>query len=186
MMFPVHNLAIVVPLKGFAVAKTRLRVGGVSDVDEVARSLARQVLLASAPRPLYVACESRDVADFAQGLGAKIIESRSHGLNQSLTNAYRLLGEDFERIIIAHGDLRDPRGLGDFEPLEGITIVTDESRTGTNVLALPTGLDFQFHFGIDSAPAHEREASRFGVDVHVVFDSPWRFDVDEPSDINTK
>ncbi|HEY5120744.1 MAG TPA: hypothetical protein VII84_04130, partial [Acidimicrobiales bacterium] len=82
-----------------------------------------------------------------------------------------------------HGDIRNPRGLSDFTPREGVTVVTDARRSGTNVLALPTGLDFTFHFGIASATAHEHEAKRLGIDVHVDFESPWRFDVDEPGDL---
>jgi 2-phospho-L-lactate guanylyltransferase (CobY/MobA/RfbA family) len=78
--------------------------------------------------------------------------------------------------------LRDPAGLGKFDPAPGITVVTDSHRTGTNVLALPTGLDFTFCFGTNSAQAHEREAQRLGIDVHMEFNSPWRYDVDEPDD----
>jgi 2-phospho-L-lactate guanylyltransferase len=83
-----------------------------------------------------------------------------------------------------HGDLRSPEGLGSFNPVEGITIVTDHHGRGTNVLALPTGLDFHFAYGSDSAQLHVLEAQRLGIDVTLIKDSPWRFDVDEPSDLN--
>jgi len=71
----------------------------------------------------------------------------------------------------------------EFEPADGVTIVTDHHGTGTNVLTLPTGLDFHFSYGADSASAHHREAERLGCRVALVTDSPWRFDVDEPEDL---
>jgi len=181
-MNPVENLAILVPLKGFRVAKSRLRDAGVSGVDDVARSLADRVLRASTPRALFVACESPDVVVFALERGAQVIESSSTNLNEAVTYSYRLLSDSFERVVIAHGDLRDPAGLGDFDPAPGITVVADSHGTGTNVLALPTGLDFTFFFGTNSAQAHQREARRLGIEVHVEFNSPWCYDVDEPDD----
>jgi 2-phospho-L-lactate guanylyltransferase (CobY/MobA/RfbA family) len=183
MMAPVDNLAIVVPLKSFSIAKSRLRDGGISEVDEVSRSLARGVLLASRARPLFVACESSDVATFSLDLGALTIRSTSRDLNEAVTHAYEFLSARFEHLIIAHGDLRWPEGLGEFSPLPGVTVVTDTRGTGTNVLALPTALEFNFAFGPDSAASHQREAQRLGIACHVTTDSPWRFDVDEPRDL---
>ena len=178
-----EHLAILVPLKGFDVGKSRLRQGGVAKVDELARALALGVFQASRPRPLFVASESPDVTTFALEYGAEVIESSATGLNEAVTHAYHQLGERFQRLVIAHGDIRNPHGLGDFEPRDGVTVITDARRTGTNVLALPTGVDFTFHFGADSAAAHQREAQRLGIEVHMDFESPWRFDVDEPGDL---
>jgi len=182
-MFPVESLAILVPLKGFATAKSRLRLAGVDDVEALARSLATNVVRSCRPRPTYVASESRDVTEFAVALGVRVIESSSKDLNEAVANSYRFLSQRFERIVVAHGDLRNPTGLGDFNPSLGITIVTDARGVGTNVLALPGDTEFTFHFGANSALAHEREARRLGFEVQVDRASPWRFDVDEPDDI---
>jgi 2-phospho-L-lactate guanylyltransferase (CobY/MobA/RfbA family) len=182
-MISVESLAILVPLKGFALGKSRLREGGVRDVDDLARSLARRVLRACEPRPLLVACESDDVAAFAAEMGVEVLLSNAHGLNEALSLAYSQLASRFARLVIAHGDLREPEGLGLFDPPPGVTIFSDIHRAGTNVLALPTGLDFRFRFGPDSAVAHQREAQRLNVEVRMDFDSPWRFDVDEPGDL---
>ena len=183
-MNSVENLAILVPLKGFALAKSRLRHGGVDRVDDVARSLALDVLRAAKPRPLFVACETPDVEAFALECGARVIRSPASGLNEVVTHAYRLLGEHYQHLVIAHGDLREPDGLGAFDPLQGVTVVTDDAGSGTNVLALPTRVDFEFHYGPHSASAHQREARRRGLELHVISDSPWRFDVDEPEDLD--
>jgi 2-phospho-L-lactate guanylyltransferase (CobY/MobA/RfbA family) len=182
-MIPVENLAILVPLKGFRVAKGRLRDAGVPGVDDVARSLADRVLAASSPRALFVACESADAVAFSLERGAQVIESNSTNLNKAVTYSYRTLSETFEWIVIAHGDLRDPEGLGDFIPSSGITVIVDWHGTGTNVLALPTNLAFSFSYGQYSAQAHQLEAQRLGLKCHVDFNSPWRFDVDEPTDL---
>jgi 2-phospho-L-lactate guanylyltransferase (CobY/MobA/RfbA family) len=174
---------VVVPLKAFDDAKSRLRRGGVEGVSALARQLAQGVLAASAPRHVIVLSESTGTTQFALEHGAEALESDAAGLNDAVQRAYRELEERYERLIIAHGDLRSPGGLGEFEPPEGVTIVTDHLATGTNVLVVPTGLDFHFFYGANSAPQHRREAERLGVTCRVITDSPWRFDIDEPSDV---
>ncbi len=175
--------AVVIPLKRFDVAKERLRRDGNLDVTALARELARAVIVASAPRPVVVVCEDDDVARFALELGAEVWASDAKDLNEAVHGAYQGLTGRFERLLIAHGDLRHPEGLGRFEPGPAITLVTDRHTEGTNVLVLPTGLDFRFAYGPRSRTRHEEEARRLGIDCHVVIDSPWRFDVDEPSDL---
>ena len=181
-----QSIAVLVPLKGFHLAKSRLRRGGVENVDDLTRSLARTVLSACDPRPVFVACESTEVALFARECRAGVILSHCTDLNGAVAHAYQQLGDDFERLIIAHGDLRDPRGLGSFTPREGVTIYADSHGMGTNVLVLPTKLTFEFHFGSRSAQAHENEAKRLGLAVYTDFESPWRFDIDEPGDLQSK
>ena len=177
------SVAIVVPLKSFHVAKSRLRAAGVDKVDERFRVMAAEVIAASLPRAVYVACESDDVADFAALHGARALRSHAKGLNEAATHALAALSSDFDRVMIVHGDLRLPHGLNRFDPPAPVTIVTDHHGTGTNVLVVPTGVDFHFAFGPDSAAAHRREAQRLDLEHLTVHDSPWGFDVDEPSDI---
>ncbi len=179
----VDSVAIIVPLKAFELAKSRLRRGGVHDVETRLRDMAAAVLAAGKPRPVYVACESDEVADFALAHGAQVLRSPVAGLNEAAAYAHARLSSDFERVMIVHGDLRLPAGLGSFEPPAAVTIVTDHHGTGTNVLVVPTGVDFRFAFGVGSAAAHVHEARRLDLSHHVVTDSPWRFDVDEVGDM---
>jgi 2-phospho-L-lactate guanylyltransferase len=179
----VSSDAFVIPLKRFDVAKERLRVNKVDSVTELARHLATQVILSCRPRHTIVLSESDDVTTFATALGCEVLYSDAISLNDAVQRAYGALQERFDRLIIVHGDLRDPEGLGTFEPDDEITIVTDHHGLGTNVMALPTGLDFHFSYGASSASLHQREADRLGCHVTVVADSPWRFDVDEPDDL---
>ena len=174
--------AIVVPLKRFDIAKTRLRHDGATGLDVFARGLATAVLDSCRPRHVIVLSESDDVTDFATGLGAEVLRSDATSLNDAVQRAYARLDGRFDRLINAHGDLRFPTGLGRFEAGPGVTIVTDHHGRGTNVLALATGLGFRFAYGADSARRHAEEAARLGLEVSLVTDSPWCYDVDEPRD----
>jgi len=175
--------AFVIPLKRFDRAKGRLRVNNAASVTELAQQLATRVIEACAPRPTIVLSESDAVSEFASALGCDVLRSNATGLNDAVQRAYGALQSRFDRLIIVHGDLRDAEGLGSFEPDAGITIVTDHHGLGTNVMAVPTGLDFQFFYGANSALLHRQEAERIGCAFTIVTDSPWRFDVDEPEDL---
>ena len=178
------NEAIIVPLKRFDLAKERLRNGTDLDVAALAQELARSVILHSQPRHIIVLSEHPDVSRFANSLGAEAWVSPAANLNEAVQHAYEGLGGRYERLIIVHGDLRHPEGLGDFVPLSGITLVSDHHGEGTNVLVLPTRLSFHFSYGPGSLALHAQEAERLGVGYRVVTDSPWRFDVDVPSDLD--
>jgi 2-phospho-L-lactate guanylyltransferase len=177
------DLAIVIPLKDFEIAKKRLRIAGITDVGERVRELARGVIAASQPRHVIVVTEAPDVAAFAYQNGAEPHLSGARDLNEAVQLAYRTLEHRFDCVLIAHGDLASPEGLGAFAPGRGITIVTDRQERGTNVLALPTGLDFHFSYGPDSKDAHVAEAKRLGVECRIVTKSPWADDIDEPADL---
>jgi 2-phospho-L-lactate guanylyltransferase len=174
----------VVPLKRFDLAKERLRVNDATSITELAEHLATRVIASCAPRHTIVLAESDEIADFASQQHCEVLRSDASGLNDAVQRAYGALQSRFERIIIVHGDLRHPEGLGGFDPGAGITVVTDHHGLGTNVMALPTGLDFHFAYGANSAILHQREAERVGCALTVVTDSPWRFDVDEPHDLD--
>ena len=178
-----NNLAVVVPLKRFDVAKKRLRQGGAEQVTALARGLAEGVLLNCSPRHVIVLSESDEVSDFAREKGIEVFESGARGLNEAVQLAYEALGERFDQLIFVHGDLKHPEGLGTFDPGGGVTIITDHHRRGTNVLALPTRTEFRFFYGPDSKTLHEREAQRLGLACRVITDSPWALDVDEPGDL---
>lgn len=176
--------AVVVPLKRFEVAKDRLRVQRRLDVTSLARDLARAVIEASRPRHVIVVSEDDDVTRFARDLGVEVWSSAAHGLNEAVQGAYDGLAGRFERLLIVHGDLRQPAGLGGFAPEPGVTLVADHHGEGTNVLVVPTSVDFHFAYGPGSRRRHEAEARRLALACHVILDSPWRFDVDEPQDLN--
>jgi 2-phospho-L-lactate guanylyltransferase len=179
-----RRVAVVIPIKAFDSAKSRLREFLDDEVaSDLARDLARGVIEASAPRERLVVCEDDEVEELAGALGAEPVRSNATGLNDAVQEAYQRLSDRFDVIIVAHADIARPAGLGSFEPEDGVTIVTDRHRQGTNVLALPTGIGFRFAFGANSAARHDAEAMRLGVARRVVTDSPWGLDVDGPEDL---
>lgn len=179
------NVAVVVPLKRFDVAKERLRRGGTEEVTALARDLARGVLQNCAPRHVIVLSESPEISGFARENAAEVLESDARTLNEAVQRAYAILSSRYDQLIFVHGDLKHPEGLGSFTPGEGVTIVTDHHQRGTNVLAVPTRTEFRFAYGPDSKTRHHEEAKRVGLSCRVISESPWCFDVDEPDDLES-
>lgn len=174
------DVTVVVPLRSFAAAKSRLRAHPGLDVDAVVERLAAAVLEAARPRRVVVATDDPAVGAWARERGADVVMTPP-GLNPSVQAAVAVLESGY--AVVAHGDLVEPAGLGAFAPGAGVTVVTDHRGSGTNVLAVPVDVGFRFGFGPDSRRHHEREADRLGLDWRTVTDSPWRYDLDEPSDL---
>jgi 2-phospho-L-lactate guanylyltransferase len=177
------NTAVVVPLKRFDRAKSRLRLHLDLDVTAIVEGLARGVLLSARPRPVIIVSEDHELASFAASLDAELLLSSSSTLNEAIQSAYQSLGTRFDQLIVAHGDLRFPDGLGTIDHEPGITMFADHHGHGTNVMVLPTHLDFHFAYGPGSLDHHLNEARRLGVAHRVERASLWRFDVDEPEDL---
>jgi len=174
---------VLVPLKSFGEAKSRLRASPtVASVDELVRELARGVIAACSPRRVIVLSDDAEVATFALAQGAAYFHSPP-GLNAAVQAAYDDLTADVDGVIVVHGDLLRPSGLGSYAFPPGVTVVTDRHGTGTNVLAVPTGTRYRFQFGQNSAQLHENEAHRLRLPVVVERHSSWRYDVDEPGDL---
>lgn len=181
----VSSTAVLIPVKSFDLAKGRL-AEAVSPAERarLARAMARRVVAAAAPLPVWVICDDPDVASFAIGCGAEILWRRSRGLNPAVTDG-RDFARDagFSRVVIAHADLPLANRLGWVAEGDGVTIVRDRRQDGTNVLSVPTGVPFTFHYGPGSAEAHAKEARDRGLAVHIVDDPDLGWDIDLPEDL---
>ena len=105
------------------------------------------------------------------------------GLNGAVRAGVDRLGHAGARwVTVAHGDLPRAHGLGDLAPFEGVTLVPDRRDDGTNVLRLPTGVDFHFAYGPGSFRAHRAE-STVGLPVRVLREPNLAYDVDWPADV---
>jgi len=176
---------VLIPIKNFLDAKTRLRHRLASnELEQLARELASGVIAAWAPRRCVVLCDDDDVAMFARSHGADVLTVPAGGLNIAVHDGYQRLGIGYEQVIISHADLATPSGLGTVEFPAGLTIVTDRHGLGTNVMALPARLDFEFAYGTDSAERHRAEGERCGLSISIITDSPWGFDIDDPEDLD--
>jgi len=125
-----------------------------------------------------------DVAMWAEQLGATAVE----GLQPGLNNAVRE-GVDWARqngatmAIVAHADLPYATDLRPVAEFDGITLVPDRLRDGTNVICLPTAIDFSFSYGPGSFDIHLETAEATGIPVRVLEDPDLAWDVDHPEDL---
>lgn len=177
---------VVVPVKSFDLAKGRLAESlSAEERSRLAKRMAAGVVAAAAPLPVWVVCNSHEVAGWAMDADARVIWRAETGLNRSVTAAVAFLARlGLARAIIAHGDLplaRDLRWVGDFD---GVTIVPDRRGEGTNVMAVPTTAGFVFAYGTNSAPKHRAEAERLSLPVRMSADDELGWDVDTPEDLD--
>lgn len=181
-----RSTAVLIPVKSFDLAKGRLADAlDPTERAELARSMAESVVAAARPLPTYVVCGADDVAAWATDNGAEVIHFEPPGLNPAVAHGAAMLAErGFDHLIVAHGDLPLVRELAWLANFDGVTIAADRRGDGTNVLALPLGTDFGFHYGPGSAKAHRTEARRVGLAHRTIDDPDLGWDVDTPDDLD--
>ncbi len=166
--FP-SRLAIVVPLKGFATAKDRLS-GALSPAEREALALRLATRVLTVARTIVdadviVVSDDERLLEWSSTLGAIGMRQSSAGLNGAVSDARdEATRRGCGHVLITHGD--------------------DRHQDGTNVLALPVGIDFDTHYGRGSFRAHLDEAARRGIAASVVVDARLALDVDEPADLD--
>ncbi len=175
--------AFLVPLKSFDAAKERL--GDELDTEDRAdlmQGLAAGVLAAAGGHRCWVVCDDRRVAQFALAHGAEVIW-RGGGLNNAVQLAVEQLSrEGFSRVIVCHGDLATPSSFKEFDPTDDRLVIAGDRRgDGSNVVSVPTDVDFTFAYGPGSFHRHLEEARRCGLDVGTV--DTLQLDVDTPEDL---
>lgn len=179
------DIVALVPIKSFTTAKGRLRAAiGDEATVALAKRLAGGVLRELHPLSITVVTDDPDVELFAREHGADVLRQRQPGLNGAVRDGYGTMASTSRYVVITHSDLARPEGLGAYPFDEGISIWTDRATTGTNVLCLPTGLDFPFAYGVNSSLAHRSAARALGFEPQWNTTSPWALDIDEPSDLN--
>ena len=185
---------VLVPVKGFRLAKGRLadRLSA-NERHELARNMAAQVVTAAGSLAVRVVCDNGEVADWARSAGAEVLWIEAKGLNPAVTAAVAALeaetgpgadGAGPGHVLIAHADLPHAETLAGLAEAGTVTIVPDRHLDGTNVMALPLGTGFEFHYGPGSFAAHSEEALRRGLDLRVRRVPALEFDVDTPDDFD--
>ena len=66
---------------------------------------------------------------------------------------------------------------------DGVVLVPDRHRDGTNVVCLPASCGFRFAYGAGSFARHVAEVERLGLRLHAVDDPALSWDVDLPADL---
>lgn len=179
-------MGVVLPVKSFALAKARLAPAlDAAARAHLARTLAEVTLRAAHELPVAVVTSDPDVAAWARGAGAAVVEDPARGLDAAATaGVAHFEAEGADRIIVAHADLplaTDLRPVGDFP---GITLVPDRRRDGTNVIAVPAGCGFVFSYGPRSFLRHQEAAARTKLRTRILEQPDLAWDVDEPSDLS--
>ena len=183
---------MLIPVKGFRLAKGRL-ADRLSDTErhELARTMASQVVKAAGSLPVRVVCDNDEVADWARAVGAEVLWIDADGLNPAISAAVAALESDFDldvdgsgHVVVAHADLPHAQTLAGLAETGTVTIVPDRHLDGTNVMALPLGTGFEFHYGPGSFRAHCTEALRRGLNLRVRRIADLEFDIDTPDDLD--
>jgi 2-phospho-L-lactate guanylyltransferase len=181
--------AVIIPLKGFAKAKERLS----AVLDPATRALLAELTAAAVIEEarvlpdvsrVIVVTDDEAGAEWARRAGAEAL-IETGGLNASVTLAYRHVGDTVDWVMICHADVVHPERLAAL-PTPGdsqVVLVRDRLRDGTNVMVLPAGREFDFHYGAGSAEAHRRECEERGLRPVEVIDTLLGIDVDVPDDL---
>jgi len=182
---PSQSHAVLVPVKAFADAKARLSTMLAPDQRKaVARWMADQVVAAAGELPVYVACDDDEVAQWAATRGAVVLWHPGAGLNGAVSRSVaQLADQGFTSVAVAHGDLPRAHDLAALILPETITLVPDARRDGTNVVALPTHLDYAFAYGAGSFHRHLALAITSGLPTTVRHDPLLARDIDTPEDL---
>ena len=173
-------------MKSFTEAKVRLADAlPAGERAALARAMGARVIAAAGQLPVAVVCDDEDVAAWAVGLGADVIWSPGVGLNGAVTDGVvRLAASGAIEVIVAHADLPLADDLARLAGFAGVTFVPDRHGDGTNVLCVPTGVDFHFAYGPGSFARHRDEADRLALPYRVLRDPRLGWDVDVPADLD--
>jgi 2-phospho-L-lactate/phosphoenolpyruvate guanylyltransferase len=175
---------VLVPIKSFNTAKHRLSpVLDTRERADLARELARRVVRAAHELPVVIVCGDDDVASWGDEVGASVVWQSGPGLNRAVAGSIEALSRDYDEVIVAHADLPRARDLRVVRGFDGITLVPDRHRDGTNVICLPTGCGFRFTYGPGSFDRHCSEATRVGQGLRVLADEALAWDIDTPDDL---
>jgi 2-phospho-L-lactate guanylyltransferase len=181
--------AVVLPIKGFSDAKGRLEpVLSAENRASLAAFTAGGVLEAAEGVDTFVVCDNDEVAQWARERGAMVVRQHKAGLNGAVANGVDTAQYKRDWVLVTHSDLPFPEALLsviDFTIVTStVTIVPDRHEDGTNVLVLPAGSNFTFHYGPGSFAAHQDEAARLGLPVRIVRHKQLGLDIDTPDDLN--
>jgi 2-phospho-L-lactate guanylyltransferase len=180
------QVAVIIPVKSFTVAKGRLAdTLTPNERAHLAASCASRVLAAAGELPVFVVTADDDIAEWATRLEAIVVRQKEPGLNAAVREgiaAAALVG--FDHVVIAHSDLPLATSFAHI-PIEGsITLVPDRRMDGTNVLSMPTDCTLQLQYGEGSFMKHLMAARDTGLHAHVAKDEALGLDLDTVDDLH--
>lgn len=181
----VGRAAVLVPLRSLKSGKARLvealTLGQRRQLIEV---MAARVIDAAHDLDVLVVHDDPDVAVWASERGAASLRPDQPGLNNAVAAGRdHLRNFGYNRVIVAHADLPHAKDLRVMLTDHPIAIAPDRHRDGTNVMALPTAIDFSFAYGPGSFQSHVEIARTLGIEPHLIDEPGLAWDVDHPDDL---
>ncbi len=188
--------AAILPVKSFALAKTRLG-GSVAETlrARLARAMVADVLLAlgetGAIDRTIVVTREESVAVAARAQGAVVVDDATEGGQSAAVGlgVGRALAEGIERVLCIPGDCPalDPAELemllADARREPGVVIVPDRHGTGTNGLLLSPPDAIAPSFGPGSCERHRALALAAGVSCRLEQPPSLLLDIDTGADL---
>lgn len=177
--------AVVVPVKAFDVAKSRLAPAlDRFERAQLARAMATRVVAAAGSLPVYVATDDDQVGSWAIDLGARITRTDGLDLDGSVRAAVlAAAAAGHDRLVVAHADLPSAERLDDLPWFGGVTLVPDRHDDGTNVIAFSVADGFEFAYGPGSFRRHLDHVRDRGLPVRIARRPDLQWDVDVPADV---
>lgn len=178
------DTVVLIPIRSFDDTKSRLaRALDADDRRALSMWMAERVVGAALGLPVRVVTDDRGVVAWAQARTVEVISPGVRGLNPSVdAAAQRAARLGFRRVIVAHADLPAARDLT-VADRDGVCIVPDRARDGSNVLCVPATAGFRFAYGPQSFERHCAEAERLELALSIVDDDDLAWDVDDPGDL---
>ena len=122
--------------------------------------MAETVLRAAGDLRTAVVCDDDEVRAWATSQGAEAIWTPGLGLNGAVeAGIAHLARRGTGRVIVAHADLPLATDLTWLADTDGVTLVPDRHRDGTNALCVPADAGFASPTA-PTASAHRAEAAR--------------------------
>lgn len=182
----VVQAAVVIPVKAFHAAKLRLAPAlSPHERATLAQQMAAQVVASAGDLPVAIVCDDPTVREWALSVGATVRWTPGLGLDGAVQAGVAAAADDgADRIVVAHADLPMAAGFSHIIGVDGVVIVPDRHRDGTNVITVPAHSGFRFAYGPNSFARHQAEAIRLGLPVEVHTDEALGWDVDLPSDLH--
>ncbi|MBM3671942.1 MAG: 2-phospho-L-lactate guanylyltransferase [Actinobacteria bacterium] len=181
------RVGVVIPIRSFIGAKARLA----DHLDEDARAtalrlMADRVLDAAAPLTVIVVSSAPEVRAWAVERGVEVVDDAGSLDAAAAGGVEHLRARGFTRAVVVHADLPHARSLAPLAEDFGadvVAMVPCHREDGTNVLSVPTTVDFTFAYGAGSFARHVAEAQQLGLNTVVIHDPELSIDVDVPDDL---
>ena len=176
---------VLLPLRSLHSGKARL-AGALSLPQRIKliEVMAERVIDAAHDLDVLVVHDDPDVESWATARGAKTLRPSTPGLNNAIAagrDHLRSIG--CTRVIITHADLPHATDLRVMLTGAEVSIAPDRHRDGTNVLSIPTELDFEFAYGPASFDHHVTISRNLGIEPHIIDEPGLAWDVDHPDDL---